>query len=289
MTPFKFAQISDLHFGSIVLNPLQLFSKQWVGNLNYILNRKKSFHYDQLYQLPQLLKEQGVTHLFITGDLTVTAQKKEYKRALAFVEEFKKRGIEVFAIPGNHDHYTKNQFKKGKFYRFFEKQFDMQCPFNLAEHGVTYTQLQPGLWLLALDTTCAAKMFAANGHFTPEIEKNLQTALQSIPQEDRIILINHYPFFEQSNPKNQLIGGSRLKELLSKHPHVLLYLHGHTHRNIIADLRPSELPILADTGSTAHRNHASFHLYELDKNQLELTRFGFDETWKEGERHAFQL
>src|SRR5207249_2378107 len=103
----RFAHISDLHFGSFALSPLQFFSKRWLGNFNFLLRRKRKFDYRRLVQLRELFKEHQITHVLITGDLSVTARPSEFWQGNNFVELLKEAGLEVFVVPGNHDHYTK--------------------------------------------------------------------------------------------------------------------------------------------------------------------------------------
>jgi len=285
----RFAHISDLHFGSFSLNPFQFFSKRFAGNFNYLLKRKKEFAYDRLIDLIDLFKEKGITHVIITGDLSVTARNLEFTMAKRFVDLLKKNGLSVFTIPGNHDHYTKRSYRKKSFYRFFNSQYDKECPWNLKEHKVTYTPLADGLWLLGLDTTCATSVFSSQGYFSKEAQENLENALNTIPKTDKIILLNHFPFFLNDAPKKQLIGAPLLKNLIKKHPNVFLYLHGHTHRQVVADLRPNQLPILSDSGSTPHCKYGACHLFDLDDNRLKLDVFHFEEGWREKETYSFQL
>lgn len=285
----RIAHISDLHFGSFALNPLQFFSKRWLGNFNYLLKRKKEFHYDRLIELIQLFKEEGVTHVIITGDLSVTSRRVEFQMGKRFVELLRKEGVSVFTIPGNHDHYTRRSYRKRRFYKFFDSQFDGVCPLSLKEDKVTYTKVDEGLWLVAIDTAVATSMVSSQGHFTKEVEANLEKALKAIPREDRVILINHFPFFETEKGKKELVGSESLQTLIKKHPNILLYLHGHTHRQTVADLRPNELPILSDSGSTPLVERGACHLLDFGKKQLGLEVFRYLDTWERKETYSFDV
>lgn len=285
----RLAQISDLHFGSVALSPFQFFSKRWLGNFNYFLNRKKEFLHDRLSELIDFFKEHGITHVLITGDLSVTSRKKEFKLANRFIKLLQKEGFIVFSIPGNHDHYTKRSHRKRHFYRFFEHKYDATCPFSLQEHGVTYTQLQEGLWLVAIDTAVATSWRSSQGHFLPKVEEALEKVFQEIPKKDKIIVINHFPFFENDVVKKQLVRGTFLKQQLQKQNNVILYLHGHSHRQTVADLRGNDLPIISDCGSTPHRKNGACHLFHFGDNTLKLMVYRYDAGWKKSEDHSFQL
>ncbi len=285
----RFAHISDLHFGSFALSPFQFFSKRWLGNFNYLLRRRKEFAYDRLIALIDLFKKQGITHVIISGDLTVTARGIEFQMGKRFVQLLKKEGFKVFTIPGNHDHYTRRSYRRKRFYRFFDSQFDKVCPFNLKEHKVTYTQLGDRLWLLGLDTALATSFLSSQGDFSPEVEENLKKALKEIPQHDQIILLNHFPFFHNDHVRKQLMRGPVLKEMVRKCPNILLYLHGHTHRQTVADLRPNDLPIISDSGSTPHIKRGACHLFEFGDNEIKLDVYRYDDAWKQNENHTFSL
>lgn len=283
----RLAHISDLHFGSFSLSPFQFFSKRWIGNFNYLLTRKRQFAYNRLIDLIALLKQQQVTHVVITGDITVTARQIEYEMGSRFVKLLQKAGMAIFVVPGNHDHYTKRSYKKGHFYRLFPTTFDPTCPLNLKDDRVTYIKLQDKLWLIGLDTALATSPFSARGLFSSTIEENLHKALQAIPSNARVILANHYPFFHNKSGKHELLRGEELESLLKKYPQIALYLHGHTHQRIVADLRASDLPIISDSGSTPHIQSGACHLFEIGDNGIELEVYLHDSEWKASETHKF--
>lgn len=285
----RFAHISDLHFGSTTLSPFQFFSKRWLGNFNYLLKRKKHFCYNRLIELIDLFKANEITHIIITGDLSVTSRRKEFKMAKRFLDLLKKEGFVVFTIPGNHDNYTKASYRRKRFYRFFEPHFHQECPYNLRDHKVSYTKLKEGLWLMGLDTAVATSWISSEGYFSPKAEENLEKALKEIPKTDRIILINHYPFFQNDPKKKQLVRAPLLKKLIGKFPNIFLYLHGHTHRQIVADLRGSDLPIISDSGSTPLIKDGACHLFSFEDNQIQLDVFRYNDNWNKSESHQFVL
>ena len=288
MMNLRFAHISDLHFGSFSLSPSQFFSKRWLGNFNYFFKRKRFFDYNRLIELIDLFKRCKITHVIITGDLSVTGLKREFQMGLRFLDLLKKEGLTPLIIPGNHDHYTKTGHRKKLFYQFFESRFDESCPLNLKDHKVTYTRISPGIWIIALDTSVATSLVSSQGFFSPELEENLEKALALIPKEDKIILLNHFPFFQNDSIKKQLVRGPLLKNLISKHQNILLYLHGHTHRQTIADLRSNDLPIISDAGCTPHLTEGACHLFYLEKDHIQLDVYRFNDQWSQDQTHIFK-
>ncbi|MGE5195946.1 MAG: metallophosphoesterase family protein, partial [Anaerolineae bacterium] len=265
----RIAQISDLHFAVPTINPLQFFSKRWIGNINLAFSRKKKFTADPLLSLVKVFKEALIDHVIISGDLTTTSQKTEFTKALQLVKHFKEAGIGVFAIPGNHDHYTKKAYRERLFYRYFDAIYHEENSFlgnfNLRDHGITIKKLNPSWWLVALDTALATSLFSSQGYFSPVVEKHLEDVLACIPVDEHILLINHFPFFQHESSRKTLLRGEALRERLRNASHVKLYLHGHTHRHCVADLRASGFPIILDSGSTSHHKRAAWNLIELNK------------------------
>lgn len=283
----QLAHISDLHFANPNWNPLQVFSKRWLGNLNFTLNRKNTFDYVQrLPALFELFKNEQVTHVFLSGDISITSHPKEFEKAGAFIEGLKRAGHIPFVIPGNHDHYTKYAYRKKLFYKFFPSQFDAESKWNLQEHKVSAVCLQPRLWLVTLDTAIATSLFSSQGHFSEQVESNLQKILELIPKDDQIILLNHFPFFQNDRAKNRLVRGETLRKILEQYPNILLYLHGHTHRQVVADLRANQLPILSDPGSTL-QNRGGCHLIQIEETSIVIRVFTWEEKWLCKRQHEF--
>lgn len=287
--PLVLAQISDLHFGQPSYNPLQFFSKRWLGNLNLIYSRRKAFLPERLAPLIDLFKQQGVTHVAITGDLSVTGRNKELLRASDFAKELEVAGMQVFAVPGNHDHYTRRGYKNRTFYRYFPSSYQQDVLFNLKDHQVTYTHLKNQLWLVAIDTSLATSLISSEGRFTESAEYHLETVLNEIPKGSQVIVMTHYPLFQIDPPRKRLQRAEELKKLLERHPSVKLYLHGHTHRQMVADLRPNKLPILSDTGSTVFRSGGGCHIFKIDPKQIKLDVYRFDQNWIHSTTHEFAL
>jgi len=282
----RIAHISDLHFSKFSYCPTQFFSKRWLGNVNLLLNRSKQYINERPFSLIPILKEKGITHVIISGDLTTTSSLKEYKIAKSFVEALEKEGIKIFLIPGNHDHYTKKADRTKRFYRTFPS--SGKSPFSLSQHGVTSLPLTPGWHIVLVDSTCATSLVSSNGFFSPTIEENLKRLLTKIPVEENILLVNHFPFFQHDAPRRRLIRGEKLHQLIANCPNIQIYLHGHTHRRTIADLRPNNLPLILDSGSTGHKE-GSWNQLDLDATTLKVTVNKWDEGWKEKSTQTFSF
>jgi len=280
----KIAHISDLHYAQLSWSPSQFFSKHWIGNLNLLLCRKKDYLQDHLNPLPELFKTLDVEYVIISGDLSTTSQQGEFKLAAEFVQKLKDQGLEVLTIPGNHDQYTGKAYQNQRYYDYFDHSFgvgeEVIDKFSLKEHGVTAKKLRNEWWIIALDTTLATSLFSSRGLFSVAVESKLKELLNLIPEHHKIILVNHFPFFQNDIPRVCLERGKEFKALLRSFPKIKFYLHGHSHRHCIADLRVEGLPIVCDSGSTPHREKGTWNLLEFSPKGFSIEVFKWEKGWR---------
>ena len=269
--PFRLAHLSDLHFSEMGLDIRHFFSKRWIGNLNYLLRRKKDFDHEILESIPSLLKKQGVQLVLLSGDLSCTSSKAEFSKAAAFIEKLKLAGLEVVILPGNHDHYTKKAYRQKLFYEFFPSKYGTQ-KWDLKEHGVALKQLSDKWWLILLDTTLATPLLCSHGRFSESAEHHLKEVLSSLPPNSQAILANHFPITcKKLRPALQR--RKALFAILKAYPQVRFYLHGHNHKHTILDLREEGLPITVDSGSATLKTAGSFTLMECEENACSFQAF----------------
>lgn len=273
----RLAHISDLHFSKLSWDLSQFTSKRWLGNLNLLLKRKHTFAPEQLTNLFPLFHERKVDAVLITGDLTSTSHEAEFALAQQFIQSLQQENFKVFTLPGNHDHYTKSAYQKKLFYQFFNPLYSSQTDpissLSLKDDGLAAVCLKGGWWLIGLDTAIATSLLSSNGYFSAEIEQKLEKTLREIPTDQSVILINHFPIFANESDRKSLIRKEALKKLLESFPKVKLFLHGHTHRHTIADLRSSNLPIFLDSGSAAQKHDGTWNLIDITVNSCDVEVF----------------
>lgn len=283
----RIAHISDPHFFHLNYSFSQFFSKRWLGNLNLLFNRKGELFIDRLQLLPLFFKSKGVTDVVISGDLTTTSCKKEFEKAKAFVRLFEQAGMRVILIPGNHDHYTKKACNNKLFYEYFPTTYAPQKSAhpNLRDDRHTLIELPNNWVMLLVDTSLASNLFNSTGKFSTHLHDKLKQTLQLLENKS-ILLVNHFPFLPTGPKKRQMIGSRHFQALLEDHPNIKLYWHGHTHRKIIADLRPSGLPVILDPGSISYKK-GSFFISDLSQDSLDLKSYHWVKShWViEEERH----
>lgn len=270
---FRIAHISDLHFSKISFGLSQLFSKRCIGNLNLIFHRARVYKNDTPFTLVDAFKQQAVTHVLISGDVSTTSSKEEFQIAKQLVQAFQKEHISVLIIPGNHDTYTKHSYKKQLFYQYFEDTFDLSLGFSLKKHKVSGLALGEHWWIVRIDSTYPSAFYHSTGLYTEMHDKNLRLLLESIPKEDSIIVMNHFPLFHHEHPRRIMYGAELLRTTLSLYPNIKFYLHGHTHRQCIADLRGNHLPIIIDSGSASHIKRGSWSRLEIYRSSCSIDMF----------------
>jgi len=269
----RIAHISDLHFSKITLSPTQFFSKRFIGNFHALFKRKKQFIPRILDNFAEGLKKLHVHLVIVTGDFSSTGREVEFAHALDLINAFERAGLCVLKIPGNHDHYTKRDYRKKLFYDYFDNEPPTGSPFNfnLKDNGIEVHPIGKKMWWIGLDTACPAPLTSARGVFSKSLEERLATVLKTLPSDDLILLANHYPLSQKKrDPARALEGSSRLRALLKKHPNVKIYLHGHDHKHCLLDRRDEGLPICSDSGSCSMRGRATWNLIDLTHSKAEL-------------------
>lgn len=271
----KIAHISDLHYSHASFSPAQFFSKRWLGNLNLVLSRKRSYDPKRLELLPGLWKSLGVDLVLITGDVSTTALPEEFALASTFATSCKKEGIHILALPGNHDCYTKGSCSSKRFYKFFDPCWEEK---SLQKDRLS-TILIGGVVLIGLDTSKATSLVSSEGYFDEDLELLLENTLSSLPRQQPVFLANHFPFFAQPCARRNLVRRDALKNLIQRFPQIKLYLHGHTHRHCLADLRAHNLPLILDSGSTSHKSTGMWNLIDYTPHGAHISAYNWNHGW----------
>lgn len=271
----RLAQISDFHFTRLTWNPFRLFSKRIVGTLNWVLTRKNSFSEEHLAPLPGLFRDLGVEKILFGGDFTSTALEEEFEAAQNFLHAC---ALPWLAIPGNHDNYTKKADRAKLFYRYFSNPAS-PFPLSLKEDGLEAHSLGGNWWTVLLDTARPTHFLSSKGFFSSPLEERLRSLLSSLPKDAEIVLFNHYPFFRNDSPSRQLERSEALEQIVKTDRRIRAYLHGHTHRHTIADLQPSALPLVLDSGCIGSKLSSTWNLIDLKEEGCSIQGYRYNGTW----------
>lgn len=288
----KIAHLSDLHFSSVTYNPSQFFSKRWIGNLNLIFSRRRGHSESQVEAIIDLLIQEKVAIVFITGDVSTTSRSTEFEKAAQFINKLSENGIKTIVLPGNHDHYTRSSYRKKLFYKHLtNKDFPYlfkEEAISLKDQKIEAVHIDENWVAIALDVIVPTSLVMSTGLFPEELEQRLISALEKIPKGKRVMILSHFPFFCNETLRKRLIRRKALKAQMEKYD-VSIFMHGHTHNQTIANLYP-ELPLILDAGSCSYVKRGTFHIMDLGKDSVDVSVFcSTNLQWHEVRKESFSF
>ena len=224
----KIIHIADLHFWKVVLNPLRMLNKRFLGNLNVIARRKKEFAIDRAKAYAGAIEAAGAKSVLFTGDFTSTSLDEEFEMADEFVKDIESRGMNVSLVPGNHDVYTFEAARK----KLFEKHLGSYLP---KEELPAMLSLPGGTSMILAPTVCP-NLISAKGLVTDATVEKVKVLLRDSSQ--LTIVAAHFPL----SSSRRLLNASALRHALGQSGREILYACGHVHRfSLVSDPEFSNL------------------------------------------------
>ncbi|CAM0117023.1 metallophosphoesterase family protein [Rhabdochlamydiaceae symbiont of Dictyostelium giganteum] len=287
---FRIAHLSDLHFIEDKFTFSNLSCKSLLGKLNALINRGRCFDYSRLRGLPSLLQSLGVNAVIITGDVSTTSAEEEFTFAKQYRDQLKQKGIAVYLVPGNHDCYTKKAYTNSLFYQFFDACWDEKLSYSLIQDGLSLKKLCPRWWIIGLDTTEPTPLFQSTGRFKAQTNLALKRALEEIPLQDKVMMINHFPLTQKEPSRRGLKHIETLQQILKEQPRIQLYCHGHTHHASLTDLRDESLPLVLDSGSTTQAKKSGWSLIDLYPSSITIQHYTWNSSqWLGNLRETYDM
>jgi 3',5'-cyclic AMP phosphodiesterase CpdA len=272
----RVAHLSDLH----ILNlegavPGRLFNKRLTGYANLRFRRGHKHKPEPVRLALGMLRELGVDHVVITGDLSNLALEGEFDRVVGLLTDAS--GLPASAIsvvPGNHDVYTRGSSKKNRFATWFAP--FLRCDLSEVTGSSTFpfVHFRGPLAIIGLSTAVPQLPFVAAGRLGRDQTAVLASVLAHPEVQRRTpLILQHHPI---DNPK------SRIKTLLEGLHDAdaqleafgdrdALLLHGHWHRRLDRLVKTpggGELRVIgATSASLLHEDRAKvagFNLLDFD-------------------------
>jgi hypothetical protein len=256
----RLLHLTDLHFWRVVLNPLLLLNKRFIGNANVALRRRRELLIHQAPAVLDYIASLGVRDVVITGDFTSTAVEPEFELAREFVRSIERRGMAPVVIPGNHDVYTFESVR----HRRFEKYLGEWLP---AKHLPTVRSLSGGFPVVYVPTVCP-NLLSSKGRTLPAELAACRAALSKT--SGPVLVAGHYPVLERTcgyitKPNRRLRDAEALGAVLREYRDPLFYFSGHVHRfSFVRDPISSGLTHLT-SGALFRRDHAAGHTAEFSE------------------------
>jgi predicted phosphodiesterase len=222
----RFVQIGDLHFWEVVWNPLKLLNKRILGNANVFLKRRHEYPVAFANTYTDTVAALGARTVVLTGDFTSTSTDAEFEAGAAFARGLAARGLEVIAMPGNHDVYTFHTLRTGKFRKHFGE--------FMPEAGYPARFDLPGGTPLIVVPTVRPNILSSKGQVTAEEVKQTKALLDACP-DSPVVIAGHYPMLHEtyayrSKPSRRLRNAAALRAMLGETNRDILYIAGHVHR-----------------------------------------------------------
>ena len=217
--------ITDLHFWEVVWNPLHLLNKRALGNFNVWYRRRHEFIHEHEKPFADTIAATGIKQAYISGDFCSTATAKEFREGAKFIHALEKHGMDVIAIPGNHDVYTHESVRRRRFERYLGDWYP--------EEGLPARRKLPGGTDLLLVPTVCPNFISSRGVITPvEIEGVVEHLRRCASP---VIVSGHYPVLNETytyrtTGGRELRNAHRLRRALGESGKDILYICGHVHR-----------------------------------------------------------
>lgn len=284
----KFAHISDIHFFDPRFDSYKdFFSKKPLALLNHYLRREwGEIQEKQLNSLLPILQSSKPNYILISGDFTTKATHYEYLLAKNYIDKLSSIAP-CLTLPGNHDIYTQSDLKENRFYHYFPETLAFK-ELHLKEHGVGAKHLFEDWYLVVLDASYPMPLWSSEGLFSEKKELELHKLLNHLPQDAKIIFMNHYPVLDKDRlKKHRMRRSKQLREIIKQEPRIKIYLYGHTHKQTIT--HPSPIyPRMINPGSLTQGKQQSFHIMELSSEELIIQPYFWENSsWTMTEPKSF--
>ncbi|MCC6486853.1 MAG: metallophosphoesterase [Candidatus Hydrogenedentes bacterium] len=273
--------VADLHFWKVVANPLRLFNKRFLGNLNVWLRRGRSFPMSEAALFVEALAATSANQLLLTGDFTSTSLDEEFLLARRFVDALNGSGFALNLMPGNHDVYTFEARRNHRFERHF-------APYVPQEGYPALRRLAGGTPLLLVPTVCP-NWVSSKGRITRQEAEQVKRLLDGLPPV--VIVAGHYPLLEKTHGyeltrERRLRNADALRQVLGESGRTILYVAGHVHR--FSYTRDPVYPNLShlSTGAFFHINRREHIRGEFARicvlaDGFEVHRHTLSESWSD--------
>ena len=229
------------------------------------------------------LREEGVDHLLVTGDLTLSGEASEFERAAELLAAFAREG-KLTVLPGNHDVWTHDAAQSFRFLRMIGVDGKgMRRPHAVYPHAV---ELSPDVVLVALDSARFGEPPEESPGWlgTDQLAQARELVREHGVQGKAVVLALHHHLLippervpsDVKVAKMPLYDADKVIRLVAELP-VAAVLHGHRHTAFRVDLpgpgRPTPL-VCAGSASRVHdvpvrRPRALVH--SLDRTGLRAT------------------
>lgn len=294
----RIGHISDLHVFHMegLPNPLSFLNKRLVGGVNLLLNRSDSHSRAVVEKAVMRLEELDVDHICVTGDLTNLALDSEFQAARDVLLEVPDHLERVSVIPGNHDYYTYEAEREGRFERYFSDFLRSDMPAYQQPSGYPFVHLRDDVAIIGLNSGKATPPLFATG-LVRQNELDATAALLADPEikkRFKVVMIHHplTPFEHASVQRSRCLVNDAEVLRTIRRGCVDLVIHGHNHHistQELPHLEGSRTLFICEAGSASVREYqnprfaGSFNIFDIEDGDLQRIEThlydGFEDTF----------
>jgi 3',5'-cyclic AMP phosphodiesterase CpdA len=270
----RIAHLSDLHLldleGAV---PSRLANKRLTGWVNIRLHRGYAHKPAPVHAAGAALRDLGVEHVVVTGDVTNLALEREFSLVRDFLDGFGYAPADVSVVPGNHDAYTRGSHDKGRFLTYLGA-FAASDPELGVPRGFPFVRIRGPAAIIGLSSAVPRPPLVASGRLGDAQIAALERILRlpEVAARTPVVLCHHPPLNPPSIAKTLLEGltdAHRLTRTMSGAARGLV-LHGHLHRRIHRRIatRAGSIDAVGATSASLLHPHvdrmAGFNVYDVD-------------------------
>ncbi len=297
MQTVRLVHFSDIHLTAKPLGwrPRDWFTKRVTGWLNLrVMGRGRRFHDAPtvIAALLRAIREQPPHAIIFSGDATHLGFESEVTAAVAALSVHDDTLPPGFAVPGNHDYYTKRAVVEASFERHFAP---WQQGLRIDDHPYPFARQVGHVWLVGV---CSSTANRWRGDASGEIGLAQLTRLKQLCAQlgpGPRVLVTHYPLRTAEGRIEPRV--HRLRDHIAaldtaKDCGISLWLHGHIHKAFF--LKPtSEIPFpVICAGSATQNNRWEYFEYEITDHHVAVTGRVYDpkrDAFRDSETFAFNL
>ena len=299
---FQIGHVSDLHvFALTDRRPTRFVNKRMVGGANLLFNRKKSHSPQVVRRALDALVAHRVDHLAVSGDVSNLALDEEFQEVARLLDDTRLGADQISVVPGNHDYYTPEVARTGRFERHFAQYQRSDLPQHQLASGYPFCRLRGDVAIIGLNTGIATPPMWATGKVDERELRALGKLLEDEAVASRFVVVMlHHPLlpFEHTRTDymRRLINAADVLDVLRRHD-VGLAIHGHNHyfhHLELPHLRGTGTLHVCEAGSTsigAHHNPCfagKYNIYHIeDRRLVKIDTYKFEGedagfvTWRE--------
>jgi 3',5'-cyclic AMP phosphodiesterase CpdA len=276
---FRLAHVTDLHVRNFAGARLRdFFGKRAIGALNLAVIRRRKYRMDLLAALGEDLRTRPHDHLVVSGDLGNVSLVSEWRAARAWIERASPSVEDTTVIPGNHDTYVKEVVTSGAFAGVFAAY--QSADLRLGADIYPFARLRGEIALVCANTCVPTGDLGAWGQVGEAQLQRLEAMLAApeVRARFRVLVIHHPPVMNRPPENRNLRDRAKLAEVLAR-VGAELVVHGHDHRDELADLAGPDgrrIPVVG-AGAASYAGAADrcsrYNIYEIDGPRLDVVTY----------------